>query len=79
MTWYCHNCETTAPSLAGARRHAKEAGPVYKAGRMVTHKLTQIAGRCGSVVNRYSTVTTTEAERYETVTKYFPKTLDIGG
>lgn len=40
--WYCHDCDFQIKSLAGARRHAKEAGPAFRpGGRMVSHKLTQ--------------------------------------
>ena len=41
--YYCNDCEHVAPSLASARRHAKEAGPVVKGDRMVTHGLTRVA------------------------------------
>jgi hypothetical protein len=43
--WHCHDCPTTAPTLAAARRHAKATPVIAPDGRMLTHKLTQDAER----------------------------------
>lgn len=43
MTWHCHDCAFSAPSLPAARRHSSDpaTGPVYRHGKWMRHVLTR--------------------------------------